>query len=149
MKLHALLRKKSRSMHTIAGHRSVDDAVNLMTEKKISALIVIERDQPVGIFAERDIYRCYLKDKTRALSEIALQNAMTNKLIVAQLEDDVSRAMSMMIKADIRHLPIIENETLIGMLTLNDLIEHQIESLTDEIHQLKDYIEHLHEAGRD
>ena len=149
MKLHALLREKSRSLHTIAGHRSVDDAVDLMAEKKVSALIIMENDQPVGIFAERDVYRYYLRDKATALSEISLQNAMTAKLIVAQPEDDVGRVMAMMIKADIRHLPVIENETIVGMLALNDLIEHQINSLTDEIHQLKDYIENLHEAGRD
>ena len=149
MKLHALLREKSRSLHTIAGHRSLDDAVSLMAEKKISALIIMESDQPVGIFTERDVYRYFLRDKATALSEISLQNAMTAKLIVAQLEDDVGRVMAMMIKADIRHLPVIENETIIGMLTLIDLIEHQIKSLTDEIHQLTDYIENLHEAGRD
>lgn len=149
MKVHALLREKSRAMHTIAGHRSVDDAVNLMAEKKVSALIIMESDRPVGIFAERDVYRYYLRDKATAWSEISLQNAMTAKLITAQLDDDVSRVMALMIKADIRHLPVIEKETIIGMLTLNDLIEYQIKSLTDEIHQLKDYIENLHEAGRD
>jgi CBS domain-containing protein len=149
MKVRALLREKARPVHTIASNQSVDDAINLMTAKQASALIVTENDQPVGIFAERDVFRYYLRDRSAALSEIALQNAMTDKLIVAEAEDDVSRVMAIMIKADIKHLPIIEEKKIIGMLKLNDLIEQQIESFTHEIHQLKDYIEDLHEAGRD
>ncbi|MBW2430682.1 MAG: CBS domain-containing protein [Deltaproteobacteria bacterium] len=149
MKVYALLREKARPVHTIASNQSVDDAINLMTAKKASALIVMEDDQPVGIFAERDVFRYYLRDRSAALSEIALQKAMTDKLIVAEAEDDVSRVMAIMIKADIKHLPIIDKKKIIGMLKLNDLIEHQIESFTDEINQLKDYIEDLHEAGRD
>jgi len=54
-----------------------------------------------------------------------------------------------MIKADITHLPLIEQKKIVGMLTLKDLMKHQIDSLTDEIHQLKDYIADLHEAGQD
>ena len=68
---------------------------------------------------------------------------------MADPEDKLSQVLALMIKADIRHLPVIEEKKVIGMLTLNDLIEHQIDSLTDEIHQLKEYIEDLHEAGRD
>jgi len=57
--------------------------------------------------------------------------------------------MARMIKADITHLPLIEQKKIVGMLTLKDLMKHQIDSLTDEIHQLKDYIADLHEAGQD
>jgi len=149
MKVHDLLREKARPVHTIAGNQSVGDAVNLMSGKKVSALIVTENDQPVGIFAERDLFRYYLRHKTTALSDIALQNAMTVKLIIAEPEDDLSRALAIMIKADIKHLPVIKDRKLIGMLTLNDLIQHQIDLLTDEIRQLKEYIDDLHEAGRD
>lgn len=149
MKVKSLLKEKSRPVLTITSNRTVDDAVNLMTGKKASALIVMKNYQPVGIFAERDVFRYYLRDKTTALSEITLQNAMTDKLIAADPEDDVDRVMAIMIKADIKHLPVIKGKNIIGLLTLNDLIEHQIESLTAEIHQLKDYIDDLHEAGRD
>ncbi len=149
MKVHDLLREKARPVYTIASNQSVDDAVNLMTAKKTGALIVTQNGQPVGIFAQRDVFRYYLRDKTAVLSETALQKAMTNRLIVAQPEDDIERVTAMMMKADIRHLPIMKAEKIIGMLTLNDLIEHRLDSLTEEIHQLKDYIDDLHDAGRD
>lgn len=149
MKVHDLLREKARPVHTIASDQSVEDAVNLMSEKKVSALIVTEHDQPVGIFAERDVFRHYLRVRTTALSDVTVQNAMTANLIAADPEDEISRVMAVMIKADIRHLPVIKAGKLIGMLTLTDLIEHRIDSLTEENHQLKDYIDALHEAGRD
>ena len=147
--MHDLLREKGRPVYTMAGNQSVEDAVNLMSGKKVSALIVTENDQPIGIFAERDVFRYYLRDKTAVPAETALQNAMTGNLIAAAPEDDVGRVMAIMMKADIRHLPVMEANKLIGMLTLNDLIEHHIDSLAEEIHQLKDYIEDLHDAGRD
>lgn len=149
MKVHDLLRKKARPVYTIAGNQSVADAVELMSRKKVSALIVTENEQPVGIFAERDVFRYYLREKTSALSEIALQNAMTGNLIAAGPEDDVNRIMAVMTKADIKHLPVIKARQLIGMLTLHDLIAYRIDSLTEENHQLKDYIDALHDAGGD
>ena len=149
MKVHDLLREKARPVYTIASNQSVDDAVNLMSCKKASALIVTENDLPVGIFAERDVFRHYLRDKTAALSETALRHAMTDNLIAAEPEDDVSRVMAIMLKADIKHLPVMKANKLIGMLTLHDLVEHRIASLIEEIHQLKDYIDDLHDAGRD
>jgi len=92
---------------------------------------------------------CYLRNKSTALSEVALRNAMNDRLISAGPEDEINRVIAIMVKADIRHLPVIEDKNIIGMLTLNDLIEHQLDSLNAEICQLKDYIDDLHEAGRD
>jgi len=149
MKVQDLFADKNRPVHSIDGNRSVDDAITLMADEKASALVVTKNDQPVGIFAERDVFRYYLRNKSTALSEITLRNAMTDRLIAARPDDEVSRVIAIMVKADIKHLPVIEEKKIIGMLTLNDLIEHQLESLTDEVHQLKDYIEDLHEAGMD
>ena len=149
MKVHDLLREKARPVYTISSSQCLDDAVNLMSGKKVSALIVTENDRPVGIFAERDVFRNYLKIKTTVLAEIALRNAMTDNLITADAQDEVSRVLDVMIKSDIKHLPVMKAGKLIGMLTLNDLIEHRIDSLATEIHQLKDYIDDLHDAGQD
>ena len=149
MKMRDLLEEKIRPVNTIAGHRNVDNAIDLMIGKQVSALIVTKNEAPVGIFTERDVYRCYQKNIKTVLSEIAVQNAMTDNLITAKPEDDINRVMAIMIKADIRHIPVIEKKRFIGLVTLNDLTEHQIEFLKDEIHQLQDYIEDLHDAGMD
>ena len=149
MKVRDLFADIIRPVHTIAYHRSVADAIDTMTGRQATALIVTKKEEPVGIFTERDVFRCYQRNPETALSEITVQMAMTDNLIAAKPEDDISRVMATMIKADIRQMPVIEKKKLFGLLTLNDLTKHQIELLNDEIHQLKDYIDDLHEAGRD
>jgi IMP dehydrogenase len=149
MKVQDLLSRKTRPIPTIAGDHTVGDAIRLMTDQNVSALIVTESQHPVGIFAERDVFRCYVKDKFACLSDIPLKNAITRKLIAAKPEDDVSAVMALMIKADIKHIPVMENNKIIAMLTLNDLIENQIETLTAELHHLREYIADLHDAGQD
>jgi CBS domain-containing protein len=145
----ALLKDNARTVLTIASNQTVDDAICLMGSGKVSALLVTENDQPAGIFSERDVFHTYLRNKSKAFSEITLENAIMHNLIVAETEDAVTAVMARMIKADITHLPVIEDKKIVGILTLKDLMEHQIDSLTDEIHQLKDYIADLHEAGQD
>ena len=104
---------------------------------------------PVGIFTERDVLRCHVAWRGRLFREMPLSEAMTDNLIVAQPDDLVSSAMATMIKADIRHLPIIKEHEIIGMLTISDLVEHLVGSLQAEIHYLQDYIDTLHDAGQD
>lgn len=149
MKVHELLVQKNRPVYTIRIDQSVDDAISLMSAKKIGALIVTEAEHPVGIFAERDVFRAHIKDKTAAFSEIPLRDAIAHKLILAKAEDEISSIMSLMIRADIKHMPVVKEDKIIGILTLNDLIEHQINVLTDELHHLREYIEALHHAGQD
>jgi IMP dehydrogenase len=149
MKVHELLPRISRPVYTLNGDQSVDDAINLMTAKKTSALIITEADHPVGIFAERDVFRAHIRDKAAAFSDILLKDAMTPKLLTAKMEDEVSAVMTMMIQADIKHMPVIKEKEIVGLLTLADLIEHQINMLTEELRHLRDYIEDLHHAGQD
>jgi CBS domain-containing protein len=143
------LQLKSRPVYTLSSDQSVDDAINLMTAEKASALIVTEADQPVGIFSERDVFRAHIRDKAAAFSEIPLKDAISHKFFSTNAEDEISSVMSMMIQADIKHMPVVKENKIIGILTLNDLIEHQIDVLTDELHQLREYIEALHHAGQD
>jgi IMP dehydrogenase len=149
MKVHELLQLKSRPVYTLSSDQSVDDAINLMTAKNTGALIITEADHPVGVFAESDVFRAHIRDKTAAFTDILLKDAMTAKLLVAKTDDETSSVMSMMIQADIKHMPVIEEDKIVGMLTLADLIEHQINMLTEELHHLRDYIEDLHHAGQD
>lgn len=149
MKVHELLLQKARPVYTITGDQTVDDAINLMTAKKAGALIVTDADRPIGIFAERDVFRAHIKDKSAAFSEIRLKDAMTHKLFTSKPEDEINSVMSMMIQADIRHMPVIKENKVVGLLTLHDLIEHQLAMLTEELQQLREYIEALHHAGQD
>ena len=149
MDVLAILKQKSSPVYTVTINKSVDDAINLMAAEKVSALIVTDKGQPVGIFSERDVFRYHLLDTKSAFSDIEIKSAMTGRLISAESTDDISDLITVMIKSDLEHLAVIEDNNILGLLELKDLVEFQIESLTDEIHQLKDYIDDLHEAGQD
>lgn len=149
MVVRDLLEKKGRPVITIESRRSVDDAIDRMASSGVSALIVTEEERPVGIFAERDVLRAYLRNKTAAFARIPLAEAMTNRLISAGPEDSVGTVMTLMLQAGIRHLPVIENAAVVGMLTINDLVRYRLDSLDAEVHHLKDYIADLHDAGND
>jgi CBS domain-containing protein len=144
----ALLKDKARTVCTITSNHTVDDAVRLMVRCNVSALLVMENDQPAGIFSERDVFQTYLKYKSTAFSEIMLENSVRRNLMVAGPEDAVTEMMARMFKGNIKHLPVMEENKIVGILTLKDLMVHQIEALSDEVHQLKDYIDDLHDAGQ-
>ena len=149
MRVHNVMKQKRRRVHTISVQRTAEDAIVQMTESQTSALIVIDGDTPVGIFTERDVLRCHVAWRQRLFREMPLNEAMTENLIVAQPDDLVSSAMAMMIKADIRHLPVVENQRIAAMLTISDLVKHHVGELTAELHYLQDYITDLQDAVQD
>ena len=149
MHVQDVMQPKRRVVHTISAQRTAEDAIVQMTEQRTSALIVMDGEMPVGIFTERDVLRCHVAWRQRLFREMPLKEAMTNKLIVAQPDDLVSSAMAMMIKADIRHLPVVEDQRINGMLTISDLVKHHVGELTAELHYLQDYITDLQDAVQD
>jgi len=149
MAVRELLERKGRQVITIDGSHTVDEAVHLMAAKKVSALVVLENEQPVGIFAERDLLRTYLTYRQRPFAEIRLNEAMTPRLVTASPEDNAASTLEKMLRENIRHLPVIENQSIVGMLTVRDLIEYRLGYLDAEMDYLREYIADLHEAGRD
>ena len=149
MDVLTILKQKPHPVHTVAVNQSVEDAINLMAAKKVGALIITDRQRPVGIFAERDVFRYYLLDRKCKFSDVQLKNAMADRLISVESTDSITDATRLMIKSGLEHLAVIENRNIIGLLEFKDLVEFQIESLMEEIHQLNDYISDLHEAGQD
>lgn len=140
MKVKNLWESKGSEVISINAGNSVEDAIHLMHKKKISALMVTEDDRTIGIFTERDVVRCYISKEARRFREIPVKEAMTSNLIVAELNDDLNNIMSVMVDKNIRHLPIIEGGKVIGMLSIRDIVQTQVNKLSAEIHYLKDYI---------
>ena len=149
MQVQALLSRKVRPVYSIDSHQTVDEAAKLMAAKKVSALVVTDSENPIGMFAERDVFRLYVKERTGEIRNKQVRDAMTHRLIVARPQDDTDALVALMIKSDIKHIPVMGEDGLIGMLTLNDLIEFQIASLADEIRHLREYIADLHDAEQD
>ena len=149
MEVIALLKDNTRAVHTIASYQSVEDAIRLMAGDDVNALVVIEKDRPVGIFRKRDVFHTYLRMKSTAFSAIAVENAMTRNLVLAEPQETIPSVMAKMTKANSLYCPVVDENQIVGMLTLMDLMRYQIEALDDEIYQLKEYISDLHDAGQD
>ena len=140
MKVRALLDSKGKDIVSIDADGSVEDAIRSMHSRKISAIMVTEHDKTVGIFTERDVVRCYISSGGKSFKEIKVKDAMVSNLIVAVPDDEVHDIGTIMIEKNIRHLPVIDNHRVIGMLSIRDIIQTQVKKLTTEIHYLKDYI---------
>jgi len=140
MKVRNLLDAKGKDVVSIDAGSSVEDAIRVMNSRKISAMMVTDHSKSVGIFTERDVVKCYLKNEGKAFKDIMLKDIMTTDLIVAQMDDDLNDIMSVMVEKNIRHLPVVDSGIVIGMLSIRDVIQTQVGKLTSEIHYLKDYI---------
>jgi CBS domain-containing protein len=134
-----LASKKHQEVISIAPHRPVFDALVVMAEYEIGALMVLEGDKLVGIFSERDYAReVVLKgksSKTTAVSEV-----MTANVISVKLGDTVEQAMTVMTEKRIRHLPVLDNAKVVGMLSIGDLVKETIAYQQGLIKQLESYI---------
>ena len=144
-----LLKKMARPVVTAPADLSVADAIVLMGKEKVGAVIVLQEDHPVGIFSAGDCLRLCLDEKPGDFGGITLDRAMNRKLISVGPEEDIGKAMDMMLQADTGYLPVIEGGHLIGVLNARDLMMEQIKTLDDELGRIKNYIDDLHEAGRD
>ncbi len=136
-------------MHAIEAGRSVEEAIARMDDERTGALIVTREGLPAGIFTERDVLRCHLRNRGRLFSEVQVGEAMTTNLIVAEPGEEIRAALATMIKMEIRHLPVVDHGQIAAMLTVGDLVEHQVDTLTAELHYLQEYINDLHDADRD
>jgi CBS domain-containing protein len=134
-----LATKKHQEVISIAPHRPVFDALVVMAEYEIGALMVLVGDKLVGIFSERDYAReVVLKgksSKTTAVSEV-----MTANVISVKLGDTVEQAMTVMTEKRIRHLPVLDNTKVVGMLSIGDLVKETIAYQQGLIKQLESYI---------
>ncbi|WP_300455382.1 CBS domain-containing protein [Desulfobacula sp.] len=149
MKVKMLLEKDRGVFYTIEQDQTVEQGLKLMSAYTVSALVVVAQDSPKGIFTERDLVRCHILFPDTHMSKIFIKDVMTSTLIVVEPEDTINDAMGMMIKAKIRHLPVVSQGQIKGMLCLEDLVKKHIGVLTQELHYLKDYISDLQDAAHD
>jgi CBS domain-containing protein len=131
--------KKYKEVISITPNRPVFDALVIMAEYKIGALVVLDGENLVGIFSERDYAReVILKGRSSKTTQIA--EVMTHKVLSAGPNDSVDQGMSIMADHHIRHLPVVANGRVIGMLSIGDLVKETLSYQQDLIKQLEGYI---------
>ena len=137
--LQILNDKKHKEVISIAPNRPVFDALIILAEYKIGALAVVQNEQLVGIFSERDYAREVVL-QGRSSKSTAIVEVMTAKVITGKPDDLVDKAMSLMSNKNIRHLPVMDGDKLIGMLSLGDLVKETIAYQQRLIAELESYI---------
>ncbi|HAM44090.1 MAG TPA: inosine-5-monophosphate dehydrogenase, partial [Propionibacteriaceae bacterium] len=118
---------------------SVRDALALMAAKGIGALVVLDGDQVVGILSERD-YAREVELKGRTARETAVGEIMTGKVAYVEPDNTVEECMALMTHKRIRHLPVIENGRLVGLVSIGDVVKTIISHQQFLIEQLEHYI---------
>jgi len=135
LKLHG-----NREIWTVPKDKSVWDALTLLSEKNIGAIIVVDNnDFPVGIFSERDYARkIILKGKNS--KDTLLDEVMTKELITVTKDHKIDQCMEIMVEKRIRHLPVLENKKIIGIISIGDLLKITIKDQKELINQLQKFI---------
>lgn len=131
--------KKHKEVISIAPHRPVFDALVVLAEYKIGALVILEGDKLVGIFSERDYAReIVLKGKSSKTTPIS--EVMSTSVTTVKPSDTVEQAMNIMSDKRIRHLPVLDGNKVVGMLSIGDLVKETIDYQQRLIKQLESYI---------
>ena len=137
--LRQLLEAKGREVYSIAPDARVFDALRLMADKSVGALIVMEGGRIAGILSERDYARKVILHG-KSSHDIQVRDIMTSKIITVHPGQTVEECMALMTEKRIRHLPVTEGERLIGVLSIGDLVKEVIAEQQQTIRQLESYI---------
>lgn len=134
-----ILKRKGFQVHSIAPDVTVYEAVQKMADKDIGALVVIDGTEVVGVFSERDYARkVILKD--RSSRDMKVNEIMSTPVVTVTPKTTVDECMHCMTTKRCRHLPVVEGETVVGLVSIGDLVNWIMSVQDFAIHQLEDYI---------
>jgi CBS domain-containing protein len=140
MKVRDILKEKGTEVATIGADRTICDAVKALVEKSIGSLLVLdEKDAIAGIITERDILK-QCNQGIESFKEIKIKDVMTKDVIAASPDDDLDYVENIMIQNRVRHLPVISNQKLEGIISIGDLVNVLRGECKVENRYLKDYI---------
>jgi len=141
MTTHArqLLKEKGHEIYSVSPGTMVYDAIKLMAEVKVGALLVIENDNLVGIISERDYTRKVILEN-RSSHETPVKDIMTSEVLTVTPDQSVEDCMKVMSEHHIRHLPVAENGKAIGIISTMDVVKNIISEKETVIDQLEHYI---------
>ncbi len=138
-KVRQLLKVKGEHVWSISKESTVEDSLKLMAEKQIGSLVVVDEGQVIGIFTERDYARKVGIDRIKSV-ETRIEEVMTRELITVNPNQTVKECMVLMTDNHIRHLPVMDEGKLVGIISIGDVVKDVIEELEFHVKQLTNYI---------
>lgn len=140
MTIQAILQGREGPIFSCTTDDSVADAVAILAEKRIGALPVLDGDRVAGIFSERDVLRG-LQTLGPAIMSKRVVEGMTADVISVDLQKSAIGALSLMTKRRIRHLPVVEDDKLVGFISIGDLVKYRIDKIESEAAAMRNYIQ--------
>jgi CBS domain-containing protein len=139
MQVENILQSKGRAVTTVTSGSTIAEAVGLLNGKKIGAVVVVDDGKVVGILSERDVVR-HLGMDWAALASRPVSDVMTKNVVSVSRFATIADVMERMTEKRIRHMPIVENGELVGIVSIGDVVKRKIEETEQEAIALKEYI---------
>ena len=140
MKAYELLQSKGTAVHSTSPDANLQEVVQLLVNHNCGSLLVMDGKNVLGIITERDILRT-CDGESRSLCDIKVRERMSSRLVTAAPQDNLKDLMGLFTSNRIRHLPIMEDDQLAGIVSIGDVVKAQYKSLSLENEYLKSYIQ--------
>jgi CBS domain-containing protein len=140
MTVSTILADKGREVVTIEPSASLADAARLLAEKRIGAALVLGADQRIaGVLSERDIVRALAAHGAAAL-DASISQTMTRKVETCTIRETVTNIMERMTIGKFRHMPVVEQGRVVGVVSIGDIVKHRVQEMERESAAMRDYI---------
>ena len=142
MNVESILRQKGSEVATIAPEATIKRAADWLHAKNVGSLVVTSGDSILGIISEREIVRA-LSQYGEEVASMAVRDIMRHGLVTVAPEDDLNRVMKLMTRHRVRHMPVLRDGKLCGIISIGDVVNHRLDDLELEANILRDaYIAH-------
>ena len=139
MTVRSILNTKGHQIMSVGPDAKLSAAVKLLGEKKIGAVLVMNQSRLEGILSERDIVRV-LSERGAGVLEAPVSEVMTRRVVTCKETDTVAEIMEMMTTGKFRHLPVIDNGKVVGLISIGDIVKRRVQEYEAEQAALRDYI---------
>lgn len=139
MHVSAILGDKGGAVFSVSSADEVSIAVSMLSDKRIGAVLVVDSDKISGVLSERDVVNAIARAGSSVLSR-PIKEFMTTDVVTCRMEDTIDHLMSLMTQRRIRHLPVMEDGRLVGMISIGDVVKFRMAEAEAETDALKSYI---------
>jgi CBS domain-containing protein len=137
MQISDVLRGKGHEVVTVETNAKLRDIVNILASRRIGAVVVLDRFKPVGIFSERDLVNVLASHDSAGL-DLSVTGLMSTPIITGHPADRIEHALDVMTRERIRHLPVLQDGKLVGLVSIGDLVKHRLTEKELEANVLQD-----------
>ena len=138
MLIRDILKKKGNKTITTSKETKIVDIAHILAKENIGAIVILEKEKVAGILSERDIVRGFTQKES--VRNTMAKELMTKKVVTCSRKNTTEELLTLMVKKHFRHMPVVEKNKLVGVVSIGDLVKDRTKRLKKEIDQLKSYV---------